>query len=327
MTKTISAYTTSRNPEEMGYPVLASVGSFKTLADEVVVCDTSDDPKALERLLEPLMIEFEAAGVLLKIVRDETVDWSAPNFAIYDGQTKAFARSKCSGEYLIQFDLDEVMSPDVSRDKIEFCCNNLSVENPLLALPIIEYWGSKGKVRVDINPWKPRLSINLPNITHGIPGHLRKYDSNGLLRANYGTDSCDYIDSKTLKHIPWIGFMKAEINEIRLKAIHDPNYCQKYEHWYKQIVQRLPTIHHYSWYSVYDKMKKWQKFYNAFWISLYDEKRPVDYNPFFPGRSLNDVSDEEMKSLAKKLEECCGGHIFHSPIDPSNLPKTNWVRV
>jgi hypothetical protein len=321
---TISAYTTSRNPKEMDYPFQASVRSFKALVDELVVCDTSDDPKSLEGHWEALVEEFAADGKVLKVVRDETVNWSAPNFAIYDGQTKAYARSNCTGKYLIQFDLDEIMDPQVTRDRMEFCCNNLSEENPLLALPIIEYWGSEGKVRIDINPWKPRLSLNLPNITHGIPGHLRKYDKNGLLRAQYGTDSCDYIDTKSLKNIPWIGFMKAEINEIRVKAIHDKSHVQKYEQWYKQITQRLPTIHHLSWWSIYSKMKKWQKFYNAFWISLYDEQRPDNYNPFFPNRSLDTVVDEEMKELAKTLEVCCGGHIFHSPIDPVNLPKTNW---
>ena len=62
----------------------------------------------------------------------------------------------------------------------------------LISLPVIEYWGNQGKVRMDINPWKWRLSRNKPNITHGIPKHLRKTDEDGNIYALPGTDSCDY---------------------------------------------------------------------------------------------------------------------------------------
>ena len=42
----------------------------------------------------------------------------------------------------------------------------------LICLPVIEYWGKNEKVRIDVNPWKWRLSKNRPYITHGIPAKL-----------------------------------------------------------------------------------------------------------------------------------------------------------
>ena len=67
----------------------------------------------------------------------------------------------------------------------------------LLCLPVIEYWGANKKVRLDVNPWKWRLSRNLKHITHGIPKQFRRVDENGDLFSAIGSDGCDYIDANT----------------------------------------------------------------------------------------------------------------------------------
>jgi hypothetical protein len=56
---------------------------------------------------------------------------------------------------------------------------------------------------------------------------------------------------------------------------------------------------------------------------LYHETRAPGYNPFF-NKSLEDVSENEMREMAKTLEEQTGGFIFHKPYDGS---KTNSVTI
>lgn len=96
----ISAYTTSRNADEMDYPYLEAIKSHLAFADEVVVFDTSNGKdKTLERLRVLASVEPK-----LKVVHSDKIDWSAPNHGVFDGQTKALSRKQCSGDVLWQFD-------------------------------------------------------------------------------------------------------------------------------------------------------------------------------------------------------------------------------
>lgn len=189
----ISGYMTSKNSLSMGYPFEEAIRSLFSFCDEIVICDTSDGTDNTKEKLEALQKEF--AGELKIIHNPDEVDWTAPNSGIYDGITKGIARSGCTGDYCFQIDADEVI--ETTREDIEKCCEQLDDEHPLLALPVIEYWGSQGKVRIDVNPWKWRLSKNLPNITHGIPGSHRKHE-NRLLYAYPGTDGCVTPDTKIM---------------------------------------------------------------------------------------------------------------------------------
>jgi hypothetical protein len=323
----ISSYITLKNPVQMDYPFEAAIRSLYAFSDEIVVCNTSDGSDATETILEALAKEFEALPGLtpkvFKVVVPTFIDWLAPNHGIYDGITKAFARENCSGDYCFQIDADEVVMS--TREQIENCCNKLDEDYPLLALPVVEYWGSDGKVRVDVNPWKWRLSKNSKNITHGIPGALRK-TVNGLLYAQHGTDGCDYIFKDNQKVVPCIQFVKPEVEEIRKRAVFDGNYVGIYEAWFNQVVTKLPTIYHFSWWSVYAKMNKYKHFWNDSWISLYNEKRSDGYNPFF-SKPFSMVDVQEMKTVAAALEKNCGGYIFHNPADLNSLPKTNHVII
>jgi hypothetical protein len=185
----ISAYTTTRNAVEMDYPFEESIRSMLQFADEVVVLDSGSgfgrsNPTG-KRLLELAEQDSRISVVLTSIF-----DWSAPNHGIFDGQTKALARSYCKGDFLWQFDTDEIVH-ELDAPKVRPLIEKLNYlqQCPIMALPVVEYWGSQGKVRADINPWKARLSRNLPDITHGIPVHLRR-TFNGLDYASPGTDTC-----------------------------------------------------------------------------------------------------------------------------------------
>lgn len=315
----ISFFFTTRNCQELDYPLEASIRSVFDVADEIVVCDTSDGTDNTEKQLQDLAKEFAKS---FKIIRPpkNIINWDAPNHGIYDGKCKAIAREHCGGDYLWQQDVDEVFVG--TREQIEECCKQLDKDNPLLSLPVVEPWGSSGKIRVDINIWKWRLSKNLPHITHGIPKHLRKYE-NGLLYAQHGTDGCCYLDKNSGQIIPCINFVKPEVEKIRQLAITDLNYVRPYERWVNKIIERLPFVWHFSWWSIYSKMVKYKLFWNDSWISLYNEKRPEGYNPFFD-KPFKDVSEEEMQIMAKKLERETSGHIFHTPYRGE---KTNSIQV
>lgn len=189
MTISISAYTTTRNAVEMDYPFEESIRSMLQFADEVVVLDSGSGfgrPNPTGKRL----LELAEQDSRISVVLTSKFDWSAPNHGIFDGQTKALARSYCKGDFLWQFDTDEIVH-ELDAPKIRPLIEKLNYlqQCPIMALPVVEYWGSKGKVRADINPWKARLSRNLPDITHGIPIHLRR-KFNGLDYASPGTDTC-----------------------------------------------------------------------------------------------------------------------------------------
>lgn len=315
----LSGYTTTKNVVEMDYPFEEAIRSMLDFCDEVVVADSSNKDDGTSEKLSDLMNEFDKLQVY-----HVDVDWDAPNHGIYDGQMKAVARSKCTGDYLWQQDVDEVVEPNV-RPKIDKLLAQAAPymdQSPIIALPVVEYWGCNGKVRIDVNPWKWRLSKNLPNITHGIPANFRKYE-NGLLYAKAG-DGCEYIDKETAEVIPFSNFVTNEVETLRRRAITDDDEARKYGNWLNMVIGHLPTVHHFSWYSIASKIKKFREFWNNSWLSLYNKERPEGWNPFFADKSLEDVTDEEINNLAVKLEQETGGHIFH---EPWNGQKTNYVTI
>lgn len=316
---TISGYTYVRKPEEMEYPVRESIESHLEFCDEVVVVNASPEDEVTCALLRDLQT---AHGEDRVKVGEVDVDWEAPNHGLYDGQCKGIAREMCSGQWLVQFDIDEVLDPQDAK-KVQGTVEDLRKmerANPgvgpvSLALPVMEYWGSEGKIRVDVNPWKWRLTKNHPDITHGVPLTHRVMSEEGLLFARPGTDGCDLISRETGLPIPTISFMTNEVEQVRIAALTSEQAAVQYEAWFNMVTQNLPTWHHFSWWSVERKVAQYQKFWSEFWKSMYGPSEVPDTNPFFPGRNLQDVSPEEVHALAVNLEVNTGGWIFHSPWD------------
>jgi hypothetical protein len=319
--KKLSAYTYVRNANGMNYPFIESITSFvKSGIDEVVIVDASDQEDGTTDLLLDLQDVYPD---VVQIYKAE-IPWTVPNFGIWDGQTKALARHYCTSDLLIQFDVDELIEETSNRSKLEnyaSLLNQPDLQGYTLPCPVVEYWGSSNKVRVDVNPWKWRISRNNSEITHGIPIQLRQY-INGLLYAKPGTDGCDFLSKSTGEVIPMLNtFYTNQIHETRIKAItnnqltNNYQFVKAYEKWFNEVVEKYPTIYHFSWWSVAEKIKKYRHTWNLQWHSLYnDEKRiKANWNPFFPNKPLESVSDEEINEYAKNIEEKCGGHIFHTP--------------
>ncbi len=308
---TISGYTTVRNIETQGYPWRKSISSLLQFCDEVVVVDFGSDDGSFE-----LLSKWAEREERLKL-HQRILDVSDPRFAIkVDGEMKAFARSLCNSDWCWQQDIDEVVHEN-DAPKIKGLAANMPKSIHLLALPVVEYWGNKGKVRVDVNPWKWRLSRNLSHITHGVPEELRLYDDNGEMYAAPGTDSCDYIDKETGQRIPFSSFYTQDVHNVRIQALQGSKEAlQAYQNWFDSAVDQLPGVHHYSWYNLEQKIKNYKNYWTRFWQSMYGkEQEDTAENNMFFDKPWKSVSDQEIASLAEKLESDMGGWIFHSKVD------------
>ena len=308
----ISSYTTSRNILDMAYPFKESISSMASVCDEVIVFDTSN-PKT-DNTLEVLN-DLSKKHSTIKVIHEDW-DWNVPNSGVLDGKAKAEARKHCTHPILCQIDLDEILHEKYSKEYFNEFCNKYVPMNASLALPVIEYWGPN-KIRLDINLLKPRITMNSSCITHGIPNYLENIKS-GLLYAKHGTDGCDYIETSHHMPIPSITHVLCLDNrfeQYKKQISHNGNQSgiAVVKRELENIWEQVPTFHHYSWFSIERKINQYKKFWTRFWPSLYGES--LTDNVMFPGRSWEDISDQEIKDLAKDLETKTAGHIFHQPWD------------
>lgn len=306
----ISGYTTAYNFINSSYPWRQCIQSLLGFCDEVVVVDGGSNDGTLESLRE-----WASSEDRLKVF-EVPRDWNDTRFGVFDGMQKAEARSRCTGDFLWQQDADEVVH-ERDYEKIVKLCKNFPDLIDIVALPVVEYWGGPEKVRADVNPWKWRLSRNKPNITHGIPGHLRKLDESGRLYAAQGTDGCDYIFADTLEIVPHANFYTQDVHNARIAALQgNQEALRAYEQWFKHVIGAYPTVHHYSWFNLERKIRTYKNFWTKFWQSLYNivQEDTAENNMFF-SRPWSEVSESDIAEMATKLKDEMGGWIFHAPVD------------
>lgn len=307
---TVSGYTTTKDCISQQYPWKQCIESLLGFCAEVVVVDGGSSDGTWEELQG--WAEKEPRLKIDQVVRD----WNHKRHAVFDGAQKAEARSRCTADFLWQMDADEVVHED-DYQKIISLCKNFPKELDLMCLPVIEYWGGPEKVRADINPWKWRLSRNVPYVTHGIPLELRNYDEAGDLHALPGTDGCDYVHNESFKRIPHATFYTDDIHNAKTAALagNDQAFTD-YQRWFQSLIDVLPGVHHYSWFNVERKIKTYKKYWQKHWESLYNiEQDDTSENNMFFQKPWSEVSDDEIASLAEKISRETGGWVFHSPID------------
>lgn len=334
---TISGYTTTYNCEKQGYPYLKSIKSMLQFCDEVCIVDGGSTDGTWERLIDLVM---EPKGIKLsdlsQVERERTIelskfgaigersdgkkiqikqiarDWNHPRFAVFDGMQKAEARAMCQSEFCWQMDSDEIVHEEDAPKIIDLVLKMPSnVE--IVSLPVVEFWGGPEKIRLDIQPWKWRLSRNLPHITHGIPCNLRKFDINGIY-ALPGTDGCDMIHAKTGESLPHLTFHTQETENIRKHALMNNKEALKiYSEWFNKIIINLPGVYHYSWYDLPRKIRTYRDYWTKHWNSLTnnDMKDSAESNMMFDV-PWSEVTDEMIHARAEELKEKCGGWIWHS---------------
>jgi len=310
---TVSGYTTTLNCLDQKYPFKACIKSMLEFCDEVVVVDGGSTDGTWEELQK-----WAEEDHRLK-VDQVSRDWNHKRFAVFDGDQKAEARKRCTMEYCWQMDADEV-APMGTGEKIQTFIRAWPQTVELVSLPVVEFWGAKEKVRVDVNPWKWRLSKNVPHITHGIPVELRRYDDDGNLYSHPGTDGCDYVHVETGERIPHASFYNEQAHTARVHAINgNQDALRAYQEWIQNVVDLLPFVEHYSWIDIERKINTYKNYWQKHWESLYDVKQEdtAENNMFFD-KPWSEVTDAEISNLAQRLARDTGGHVFHSKVDWNN---------
>jgi glycosyltransferase involved in cell wall biosynthesis len=310
---TLSGYTTTLNCNEGGYPWRQSIESMLGFCDEVVVVDGGSTDGTYKALLD-----WSKSEDKLNVLRIER-DWDHPRFAVFDGAQKASARSNCTMEYCWQQDADEVVHEN-DYEKILRLTKSFPREADLVSLPVVEFWGNKGKLRMDVTPWKWRISKNNPEITHGIPANMRTNDEDGYLHALPGTDGCDYINKDTHELIPHASFYVAEAHNMRMAGLSgNADAVASYSAWYQNIINMLPSVYHYSWFDLERKIKTYKNYWSQHWQSLYNVSQEDNQeNNMFFNKPWTDVTADDISALASELENKTAGWVFHEKINFDN---------
>lgn len=318
----VSGYTTTLNCLQQEYPYRNCIESMLAFCKEVIVVDGGSTDGTWEELEA-----WASEEPKLKIHKVER-DWKHTRHAVFDGAQKAEARKRCTQEFCWQMDADEVAPPG-TKEKIDSFVRSWPAAVDLISFPVVEYWGSKEKTRVDVNPWKWRLSRNLPHITHGIPKELRREDEDGNLYAHPGTDGCDYVHAETYERIPHASFYNDQAHTVRIQAMRgDPQALDAYEEWLQNCTNLLPFVEHFSWMNIERKIKTYKNYWQKHWESLYDIKQEdTPENNMFFDKAWSDVSDEEIAALATKLASKTGGHVFHTKIDWNNPTPSITIKI
>ena len=312
---TVSGYTTTYNCISQGYPYARCIESMLDFCDEICIVDGGSTDGTWEYLNE--LSKNNNKIKVKQIVRD----WSHPRHAVFDGAQKAEARLMCTSEFCWQMDSDEIVHQDDAK-KIKNLCSNIPKNVDIISLPVIEYWGGPDKVRCDIQPWKWRLSRNLPHITHGIPAELRRWDSNGDLCAAEGTDGCDMIHAETGNRLPHVTFHTHDAEMARQAAVSGNQHALlQYQKWFNEVIKNLPGVHHYSWYDISRKIKLYRDYWTKHWNSLYNKSLAdtAETNMMFDVPWAN-VTEDMIKKRASELAEKTGGWIWHSKWNGRTIP-------
>jgi glycosyltransferase involved in cell wall biosynthesis len=338
---TISGYITTYNCVKQRYPFEQSIESMLSFCDEVCVLDGGSTDGTWENLCQ-LQRNLVSSTVRIRLydceasrlesynkesplkLKQITRDWNHPRFAVFDGEQKAEARRMCTSEFCWQMDSDEIVH-EVDVPKIKNILNAITKDIDVLSLPVVEYWGGPDKVRLDVTPWKWRLSRNKPYITHGIPKDLRKTDSNGDLFASEGTDGCDLIHAETFERIPHASFYTPEVENIRQHAmLGNKQALSDYQAWFQEVVNGLPCVYHYSWYDLERKIHLYKNYWTKHWESLTGKTYVDDAksNMMFD-LPWSEVTNEMIKEKAKELQKT-GGHIWHRKWNGTITP---WLTI
>lgn len=309
---TLSGYSTTYNCVDQNYPFVESITSLLDVCDEVVVVDGGSTDGTWD-----VLTAMSNENPKLKIKQIER-DWNHPRHSVFDGMQKAAARDLCSGDFCWQQDVDEIIHQN-DYQKIRNLLTSTPKSVNLICLPVTEFWGNKGKIRIDINPWKWRLSRNHPEITHGIPASLRRQDENGDLYSAPGSDGCDYITRSTGDLVPNVNFHTQQTEQLRQATARDPAARQQYVQWLTAVIQNLPGVYHYSWFNLPRKIRTYKNYWSRHWQSMYNisQDDTAENNMFF-NKPWAVVSDDEIDQLAVRLEQEMGGWIFHRKIDWNN---------
>jgi len=312
----ISGYTTTLNCVQQDYPFQQCITSMLQFCDEVCVVDGGSSDETWSVLSE--LAHKEPKLKIKQVIRD----WNHPRFAVFDGMQKTEARKMCTGDFCWQMDSDEIVHED-DVEKIKKIVKSIAKSIDIIALPVIEYWGGCDKVRIDVLPWKWRLSRNLHHIIHGIPADLRRFDEYGNVYSAPGSDGCNMIHADTGERLEFVSFYEQNAAAARTAALAGNSQAlNAYEKWFNEAVSQLPSVFHYSWYDLMRKIKLYKNYWTKHWENLQGNEYTdsAESNMMFDV-PWSQVTDAMIESRAQELSQI-GGWIWHRKW---NGTKTPWI--
>ena len=288
----VSFYTTTENCIEHGYPFEQSIQSMLDFGAEVVVADLGSTDGTLERLQR--MQPRNGKMIIKQLIRSkERENWGID-------MHKADARSLCKGDILVQFDVDELLSAE-AHEGWQRMLRNFPLSPIVLAMPMIEFWGSRSQIRKDYHPFKPRISRASSEFTHKAPAGTTWVREDGMVFIKNGAaDGCEYVN----------------IRDHQRAAIVGPSMIPMIDQWasidkgglLRALAKTNWGVDHLSWLDIERKLKQVRSSWDAIHRSRYG--LPSLHNPHFPGRSWSDITGQEIASRAAMLS-ACGSRVFH----------------
>jgi glycosyltransferase involved in cell wall biosynthesis len=278
----ISGYTTVFRGEELQFPYKEAIKSLLGCCDEVVVLVTLKDGEDTDGTLANLQVMAEHDN-RIKIY---TQDWDR-NEPLQDGLAKAKARSFCSGDWVIQIDADEILHEKDYQFYTEV--PSKYPDNTLISVGCLDFFHTRRQIIVDgVANFKPRISKNLPNITHGLQKEFAEINirTGKTVCSSMLSDGAGYINPETGEAVVADLFLiDSRIEEERQKAI---NEHQIYLNTYAEIIETtfnsLPYVFHYSCIDLDRKVNLQYKMWDGLWnlfagkIDSIEEKSDIDNN-------------------------------------------------
>ena len=284
----ISGYTTTLNPDKY-YPWRESIQSMLNVCDEVIVVDGGSTDGTLEELQT-----WKAKDSKLKVFKRK---WKVDEPGM-DGMMKAFARALCTKEFCWQQDCDEIIH-ESDYKKIKDLTLSVPSTAKVISLPVLDLYGTSKTIREDRGLYKARFSKNLPEITHGIPKHLRKVNEHGKTFCDKNmSDGCDYINAQTFEPID---SQVTFYNQIFFQT--QQNDLPAFEKLMRESYAKFPSMWHFSWHDLVRRINVDLEFWDEQWKRLNGDKDIPLENRFFPGIPRSEITLEMVNQRSEFLKD------------------------
>lgn len=287
----VTAYTTTYNCLNGGYPIVRSILSWRW-CDKIVVVDGGSTDGTLDVLRE---LQKDLGDKL--VIHDVPIDLDLPG---KDGMQKSMSFAMVDTPLAIQFDIDEICIGSEAEWKKVLKGLNCDI----LALPVFEPIGSMNNLRINKShtPWKWRIVRTKPEIMHGIPKHDQLI-VDGRKHSKGGSDGCFYVHVTTDEMYPFnLNGTAAKMADLFSKASEDP---QPYvEYISSQMAAGSPMVLHLGHLDLRTKMRHYLNSWHSWWCLLFN-KDPNDpqNNQYFPGTPVSEVSDLQIELKVEEILE------------------------
>tara|TARA_Y100000310_G_scaffold291828_1_gene320065 strand:- start:824 stop:1825 length:1002 start_codon:yes stop_codon:yes gene_type:complete len=232
----------------------------------------------------------------VRIISEE-FDWNNPGI---DGIAKGIARSYCESEWLLQMDADEILREE-DINKIHKLLTDINPNINLITTGVIN-WFNGNHIKTTSPHTKPRISRNIPNITHGIPVPCRVNNKDtGYIYSTEASDGAGYIDTSHN------GTYHAELDVCNWNNLYN---SIKSDIW----------IHHYSWYSL---PRKWEmkNTWEYMWGLLHGKYNSLnDYS--------NKIEDKRYDFWEKPTYKSLQDYMLpiHDEMIDDNIYRCEWIQ-